>query len=450
MNSLKKNNRFTHQLFQQRDNSALVLFRIAFGFLLFYHCFHFMYSGKLYENFIQPPFTFTYIGFEFLQPLPGYGMYMYFGLMALLGLMIMAGAWYRLAMAAFAILWTLVYLMQKSNYNNHYYLVLLLSWLMCFMPAHHAYSVDVQRKAVHEKSTCSGWIPFLLMAQTAVIYFYAAISKLNADWLSGKFIALQFASLQTRRFTGFFYGNAYFQNLIVDGGFLFDLLIVPLLLWKKTRYYAFILYCLFHLFNSYSFRIGIFPYLSIALGLFFLEPVKIRQLFFKTKPAMDQTGLPALPASKQRQFLLYGLGIYLLIQVTLPMRSAFYPDYVFWSEEGYRMSWKMMLRTKTGNIHFKVVDPQSGKTWIEDPAKKFTASHAGWIAICPDIGWQYAQRLKKEYADSGYPGVAVYAIDSVRLNNDAPQLLMDTTVNLAAVKWQRFTHSDWILPYRKE
>lgn len=450
MISLKKNNSFIHTLFQQRDNSALILFRIAFGFLLFYHCIHFIYSGKLYENFIQPPFTFTYIGFEFLQPLPGYGMYFYFGLMALLGLMIMAGAWYRLSMFGFAILWTIVYLMQKSNYNNHYYLMLLLSWVMCFMPAHHDYSVDANRNRSIRKITCPQWVYFLMMAQTAVIYFYAAISKLNADWLSGKFISLQFARLHTRRFTGFLYSNEYFQTMIVYGGFLFDLLIVPLLLWRKTRYFAFAFYCLFHLFNSYSFRIGIFPYLSIALGLFFLESEKLSQLFFKQRPAFEVLEQPAKIFSVQQKILLLGVCVYLAIQILLPLRSAFYPGNVFWTEEGYRMSWKMMLRTKTGKIHFKIVDPASGKIWIDDPADRFTASHVNWLAICPDITWQYAQQLKKEYSKKGMDNVAVYAIDSVSLNKDPHRLLIDTTVNLAAVKWQRFTHADWILPYRRE
>lgn len=446
----KDNSKFTYKLFQQTDNSALILFRIVFGFLLFYHCIHFITSGKLFDNFIAPPFTFNYIGFEFLQPLPGNGMYFYFGLMAVLGLLIMAGAWYRISMIGFSLLWTVVYLMQKSNYNNHYYLMLLLCWLMCLLPAHTGYSVDARRNPEIKKNKCSRWIYILFISQTTIIYFYAAISKLNADWLNGKFIALQFARLSNRRITGFFYGNEYFQLLIVYGGFLFDLLIVPLLLWKKTRNYAFIFYCLFHLFNSYSFRIGIFPYLSIALGLFFLAPEKIRKLFFKQKTERDnlpalQTGIP-----KQNKLILYGLGIYLLIQIALPLRSYFYPGNVFWTEEGYRMSWKMMLRTKTGKIHYKIIDPASGKTWKHEPEKRFTPLHVSWLAICPDISWQYAQRLKKEFKDRGYPAVEIYAVDSVSLNKVPFRLLIDSTVNLAAVKWEPFQHSGWILPIEKK
>ena len=441
--------RLIHKLHQQVDNSPLIVFRICFGFLLFYHCSSFMLSGKLFENFIQPPFTFTYIGFEFLQPLPGNGMYFYFGLMAALGLMIMLGAWYRLAMAGFAILWTIIYLMQKSNYNNHYYLMVLMCWLMCFMPANRYYSVDVKRKPGIEAGSCPGYIPLLIMVQTAIIYFYAAISKINADWLSGKFIALQFAPLTARRIIGPIYGSQYFQLFIVYSGFLFDLLIIPLLCWKKTRNFAFILFCCFHIFNSFSFMIGIFPWLSIAMAVFFFTPDKIRQMFFNNKPAVIYSAFNRDSITGTKKIIVYVIGGYLLVQLILPLRPTFYPGNVFWTEEGYRMSWKMMLRTKTGKIYFKVTDPPSAKTWYVYPSEKFARSHVQYMAILPDIVWQYAQRLKKDYAAKGFPQAQVFAIDSVSLNKNPPRLLIDTTVNLAGVTWQHFRHSEWIMPYKK-
>ena len=201
------NNSWQQKLFQLLykpvDNSPLILFRICFGFLLFYHCFSYTQEGKVFTYFIEPPYTFTFIGFEFLQPLPGNGMYFYFGLMALLGLMIMLGAWYRFSMASFTLLWTGIYLMQKSGYNNHYYLVCLLCWLMCFMPANKNYAVDVWRKPQLKKDTCYNWVTLVFIIQTAIIYFFAAASKLNTDWLSGKYIAIQFEGLGKHHLLGF-------------------------------------------------------------------------------------------------------------------------------------------------------------------------------------------------------------------------------------------------------
>lgn len=408
-----------------------------------------MLSGKLYENFIQPPFTFNYIGFDFLQPLPGNGMYIYFGLMALLGLMIMFGFFYRIAMPGFALLWTIVYLMQKSNYNNHYYLMLILCWMMCLAPAHVAYSLDSRIKPSIKKETCPQWVPWLFISQAAIMYFYAAINKINADWLSGKFIAVQFSRLSHHHILGPLYSSKFFQLFICYSGFLFDLFIVPLLLWKRTRNYAFAAFCLFHLFNSYTFRIGIFPYLSIAMAVFFFDPQWIREKILRVKDPVIEPVHYQTEFSIGKKILVGILTVHIFLQLLLPLRSLFYPGNVFWTEEGYRMSWKMMLRAKWGHIHFKVKDDARGQQWLVDPAEKFSKLHVSWIAICPDIAWQYAQRLKSEYNASGHPGVKIYAVDSVYLNKNPPQLLIDTTVDLAAEKWKPFSHADWILPFRK-
>ena len=447
------NNSWQQKLFQLLykpvDNSPLILFRICFGFLLLCHCFSYIKEGKVFTYFIEPPFTFTFIGFEFLQPLPGNGMYFYFGLMALLGLMIMLGAWYRFSMASFTLLWTGIYLMQKSGYNNHYYLVCLLCWLMCFMPANKNYAVDVWRKPQLKKDACYNWVTLVFIIQTAIIYFFAAASKLNTDWLSGKYIAIQFEGLGKHHLLGFIYGNTAFQKLVCYGGLFFDFFIVLLLFWKKTRKPAFTLFCFFHLFNSYSFRIGIFPYLSIAMAVFFFDGETIRKIFFPKKIPVQVSKTIMLKINSVKKIFAYVLAIYFLFQITLPLRSLFYPGNVFFTEEGYRMSWKMMLRKKTGTITFKVHDPVSGKTWTNDPSQKFKPQHVYWIAICPDIAWQYAQTIKREYSHNGYAAVSVYAIDSVSLNNNPPQLLINPDTDLASVQWEPFAHSNWILPYKK-
>lgn len=435
--------KFFKPLLQPVDNSPLIIFRIVFGLLLMYLFLHDILSGYVYADFIKPPFTFSYIGFEFLQPLPGKGMYYYFGVMVLLALMIALGAWYRLAMVCLSLLYTALYLMQKSGYNNHYYLVVLLCWIMVFLPANRYYSIDVKRKAVIETDKCSRYCLLIFVTQIAIVYFFAAISKLTSDWFSGKFIAIAFSSLSRRPLPGIIYRQHWFQLFICYGGFFFDLLIVPLLLWKKTRNYACIVYCLFHLFNSFTFHISIFPYLSIALAIFFFNAGKIRRLFFSHRISSSNNNQAPANAFKEK-IIVCCLGIYFFFQVVIPMRSWFYPGNVFWNEEGYRMSWKMMMRSKNGSVYFKVIDPASDKCWKVDPSKIFTPAQVTWIAISPDITWQYSQRIKADFERKNIPGVQVYAIGQVSLNRSKPMPLVDTTADLASVKWHPFRHSDWI------
>ncbi len=433
---------FSDKLFSPVNNSPLILFRFLFGALLFYQFFTALFNGHIFHSYIEPPFTFSYIGFEFLQPLPGNGMYFYFGLMAFFSLCVMLGAWYRISMIAVAGMWTVLYLMQKADYNNHYYLMLLLCWIMVFLPANRLASVDVKRAVVTATDTCYQYCIWIFIAQMAIVYFFAGISKLSPDWLSGKFIEIQFSRMTTHQYVGIIYQQKWFQLLICYAGLLFDLLIVPLLIWKPTRNAAFLLSCIFHLFNAYTFQIGIFPYLAIALNVFFLDGSVVKRFFFRGFVA-PLSPLKTISLTTKK-ITIYVLVLYFLFQLIIPMRSWFFPGNVYWTEEGYRMSWKMMIRTKSGNVFFKVKDPATGQSWKIDPKEKFSASHMLWLSISPDIIWQYAQRIKKDYQLKGYNNVEVYAIGWVSLNRGKAMPMVDTSVNLANVKWESFRHSGWI------
>ena len=58
----------------------------------------------------------------------------------------------------------------------------------------------------------------------------------------------------------------------VIGGLLLDLLVVPLLLWRRTRLFAFVAAVLFNLINAVIFDIGIFPWLMLGALLIFFPP----------------------------------------------------------------------------------------------------------------------------------------------------------------------------------
>ena len=121
------------KLFQPIDNAPLIIFRIFFGFLLAAETFGAILTGWVKNNFIEPQFTFSHIGMEWLQPLPGYGMYFYFATMGFLGIFVMIGWKYRLSLSAFTLLWSITYWMQKTSYNNHYYMLILVCLIMIFL-----------------------------------------------------------------------------------------------------------------------------------------------------------------------------------------------------------------------------------------------------------------------------------------------------------------------------
>src|SRR5699024_839722 len=109
----------------------------------------------------------------------------------------------------------------------------------------------------------------------------------------------------------------------------------------------------FHIFNSIVFQIGIFPYLALGLFIFFYPPKYIHRLFLKRKPFYDQ-GEIIFPAYKN--LMTAFLGVWFLIQLLLPIRHWFIKGDVLWTEEGHRLAWRMMLRSRSGYSTFKIVD----------------------------------------------------------------------------------------------
>ena len=69
----------------------------------------------------------------------------------------------------------------------------------------------------------------------------------------------------------------------------------------------------------------------------------------------------------------------------------------------------------------------------------------GSINSKPDLIWQFAQRLKKEYAEEG-KNVQVFVNAKVSVNGRSFQQFIDPKVDLAGEKWQHFKHHHWILP----
>lgn len=433
----------TNILFRQVDNSPLIFFRMAFGLLIFLEAWGAIATGWVYRAFIEPQYTFPFIDFSWLQPLPGNGMYFYYIVMGLAGLMVMFGFYYRVGISLYTVMWAGVYFMQKTNYNNHYYLLLLLCILMCFLPAHAWASYDAKRNPKIRSLSCPQWCLWLFVIHITLVYTYASIAKMYPDWLDAKPLAIWFRGKADYILVGDLLQKEWFRYAVAYGGIAFDLLISPGMIWKKTRKYAFAASIFFHLFNSAVFQVGIFPYMGIAWGVFFFNPETIRNLFFKKKPKFLSPENPPNPRLNQK-ILVYALGAYLVLQLLLPLRHHLFPGNVFWTEEGHRLSWRMMLRAKYGSVNFTIKDNQSDATWQINSYDYLTRKQAGAIATRPDMCWQFVQILKKEFSEKGYEDVSIYANGYVSLNAHPSKPLYKPDYDLAKAEWHRFQSSPWL------
>jgi hypothetical protein len=429
-------------LFKQIDNSPLLIFRIFFGILISLECYGAIATGWVKKNLIDPEFTFNFIGFDWLQPLPGIGMYLYFLVMGTLGICIALGFKYRFSTLAFTLLWTAVYLMQKTAYNNHYYLLVLIALIMSFLPANRNYSMDARITPSIRSNHMSAYIKWAIVLQLLIVYTYASVAKLYGDWLDFSIIEILFKNKKSYPIIGGLLQEPLVHKVIGISGILFDLLIVPALLWKPSRKWAFITAIFFHLFNSIVFQIGIFPYLALAFTVFFFEPETIRKLFFKKKEPYLQE-VTKIPSNKK---LIVGvLLVYFLLQLGLPIRHYFIKDDVLWTEEGHRLSWRMMLRSRTGITTVKIMNHTTGNSYLVNLDDYLTRGQKGKIKSYPDFMWQFAQRLKREYTEKG-EDISVFVNSRVSVNGKPYQEFIDPKIDLGSVSWNYFGHNDWILP----
>ena len=429
------------QLFKPIDNAPLVLFRIFLGFLLFAESLGAILTGWVREVLVDVEFTFHFIGMDFLQPLPGNGMYYYFILMSIFGLLVMVGYKYRLSLSAFTIMWAGVYFMQKESYNNHYYLLLLICIMMIFMPANRYASLDVKMNPTIRSLSMPRWCSVALIFQITIVYLFAVVSKLYPGWLDGSFVKILYERPNHPEFLKPLFHKYHFQIFIAYMGIIFDLLIVPLLLWKRTRTVAFIAALIFHIANAAILQIGIFPFFALAFTVFFYPPETIRKLFFKRKPILDTA---TEPVYQNKSILLYFFIPYFIIQLILPIRNHFIEGDVLWTEEGHRLSWRMMLRHREGYTTFNVIDKKTNEIVHYNFFEHMSDKQRSFASTRPDGIWQMAQRIKANLAKNGIEA-AVYATTFVGINGKVHQQLIDPEVDLATAKWDHFKHNDWIL-----
>lgn len=433
--------------FEPIDNSPLILFRITMGLLIAAESIVAIFTGWVKKNLIEPTVPIPHIGFDFLVPLPGYGMYFYFSIMGILGIFIMLGFKYRYSLGLYTMLWTSVYLMQKASYNNHYYLLILVCLIMLFLPANQYASLDAKKNSALKSLTMPRWCSWVMICQMTIVYFFATLAKFYPDWLNGTFTGILFSNLANFPLLGSVFTEKWFHIFIAYAGIFFDGLIIPALLWKKTRNIAFVASLLFHLFNSVTLQIGIFPYFALSFIVFFYSPETIRHIFFKKKPQLQTENLNK--SYTYSKVLSYFFIPFFIIQLILPIRHYFIKGDVLWTEEAHRLSWRMMLRQKNGITHFKVIDKKTNQELPYNIVEKLTRKQLGLVSSKPDGMWQMAQHIKKEFAEKGIE-VSIFIDSKLSVNNKPYKTFIDPKVDFAEAEWNYFGHNNWILLYDKD
>jgi hypothetical protein len=439
---------------QSAEAAPLAAFRVFFGIMMFSSILRFWSFGWIDKLYLQPQFHFSFYGFEWVKPLGVY-TYLIFFICALSAILIALGLWYRLAISIFWLSFTYIELMDKTTYLNHYYFISVLSFLLIFLPAQRYFSVDAYRRPEIASKLIPRYSIDAIKALLFIVYFYAGLAKINSDWLlEAQPLATWLPGKYDLALIGSLLEQTWLHYTFSWGGMLYDLSIPFLLLYKPTRNFAFVLVVIFHVLTRILFPIGMFPYIMIVCALIFFDASFHQRILKFIKNIFRLPSLPAhLPTSNAKRNTAFEklqigfITLLLISQILIPWRHLFYPGELFWHEQGFRFSWRVMLMEKAGYTNFKIHDPQRGETFQVDNQQFLSAFQEKQMSFQPDFILEYAHFLEDHFRSSENRGdLQIYAESYVALNGRPSQVYINPKIDLSQEK-RSWAPKTWILPF---
>jgi hypothetical protein len=444
--------------------APLVVFRIIFGLMMAISTLRFILKGWVEDLYITPTYYFTYYGFDWVKPLDGSYMYLLFILLFISSISIMIGLFYRFNIILYFLIFTYIELIDKTNYLNHYYFISCISFLLIFLPAHRNFSLDSFFGICTRKTSCQSWIINCIKLQIGIVYFYAGLSKLNYHWL----IEAEPLINWLKHLSDFpVIGNLFMYDstayLFSWFGAIFDLTIFFILINNRFRIWGYMMVVIFHVFTSIMFPIGVFPLVMIASTLIFFSDKfqnniigLISKIFFLRRKEENSILVDYNYPYYLKKIIGFIYILFFTIQLLLPFRFLLYPGKLFWTEQGYRFSWRVMLIEKAGYAKFYVHEPKKDRKMMIDNSDFLTPQQEKMMATQPDMILQYAHFLNSEFSDSlivESNGEEIYlqspkitAKVEVSLFNDGSKTFIDPNINLSN-KERGFKNKDWIINY---
>lgn len=409
------------------DPASFVAFRVGFGLLATFAAVRFVSRGWIQELLVQPTFHFAWIPG---LPVPSFsGLYALLAAQALAGIAIALSLWPRVALAVWLFSFGWIELIDKALYLNHYVLFTILGATLLATPVH--------RVALHDGSTLPAWVPWLFRAELGLVYLWAGLAKLNADWLfAAQPLSTWLKSRGDLPVVGPLFELPATAYAMSWAGAAYDLAVPFLLLGRRTRMLGLSLVVFFHTAVGLLFPLGVFPLLMILGATLFLAPSWPRRF---SGGSVSLAG--GRPLSRPATALWLGVVFTLAL---VPARFLLFGTDPSWTERGHRFAWRVLLNEKTGLVDYRVVERATGRTWRVMPSGELTPIQHEQMRTQPDMIRDYALHLRDVHAAAGRD-VAVYADAWASLNGRPPQRLIRPDLDLVR-PLPELESEGWIVP----
>jgi hypothetical protein len=408
------------------SSASVELLRVAYGVVGAAAALRFLLRGWVDSLLVAPVHHLTYPGFDWVRPLPAPWAHLHILVVAGAAVAVAAGWRTKPALVVYLLGFVWLELIDAALYLNHYWLMTVLGALLLALPVGRRWALDVRQGRVPRSDGVPAWVLWAARSQLAVVYVFAGLGKVNADWLiHGQPLGLWLGARTDRMLIGSWLDDRWVAMALSYAGVFFDLTIVGWLLWRRSRPAAYAAVVCFHVATAALFQIGLFPWMMIAFTPVFFAPdwpERFRRPAPRVSPSQPARIRPAARAA---------VGALVLVNVLVPLRHFAYAGDAGRNEAEYYGSFRVMLTERTGIVDFLLSDPATGATWTVEPDEVFQPWQVTQLATRPDLLVTAARILAREARNEGHERVEVRADAWVSVNGRPRHRLVEPTVDLA-------------------
>lgn len=469
--------------FRPINPSSVCLFRIIFGLFMTYQIGKYFGLDYTYQFISGPELLFSYNELSFLQALPlGLLKFLHVGLL-ISALCITFGLWYRFAMVYFFIVFSYFSFVDSTLYNNHTYLISMISFAMIFVQADVKYRFRFSQNTYAETEKIPSWNQYILMFLIALPYFFGGVAKLSYNWLQTNLVS-EIVSKSKTNFVTQLISEDVLVSFIKYGGLVYDLGIVFLLLCKKTRILAVCLIAVFNFTNNTVLfdDIGIFPFFIFCATLLYFDSERVGSFvdaIFKKK-TLDKkysqkeikrikkerektppnTSLSSAERSESNSytrpyykgFVTIMILIFVVFHFLFPFRYALYTNNPEWTGVCSHFAWRMKLQTKEIiKLNLIMHDKATGATG-EIVVKTFVSQNQYLHILDRPINLVVLAKHLKPQIEKKYNIVdpKITADVVVRFNGLPPQKIIMPEIDLTEIDETNYSDLSWVVPLQKQ
>ena len=185
----------------------------------------------------------------------------------------------------------------------------------------------------------------------------------------------------------------------------------------------------------------------IAATLLFFPPDSLRRTFARLLPVdpAPPADPPSAPATARQRAILAVLGVWVAIQLLVPLRHYAYPGPVHWNWEGKYFGWHMRGAEVVTQLELFTANPVTGERRPVDFRRFLTPRQASAMSARPWMVHQFSHFWSDRIERITGQRLPVYAVLRASLSGRNFALKIDPEVDLAAERWT-LGPADWILP----